>query len=174
MAKRAVEIALKSKGQKPGRRGNPAPFVPSEAHLAWYHEWAVNHRRIVDIAKSVKATKQSVHSAVHKVAEWMRLEVFDDILGFRHRQTESLEAAAAETLRKWNETWDVKYLTEFRNLLADIRKIWGVDRPQKLQLTTETEGLERVAGIPRADALRNQAAALLAAATAAEQPVTTA
>lgn len=94
--------------------------------------------------------------------EWLRLELFDDVVAFRVRQTEALERATAQALQRWTETSDIRYLAEARKLLVDIRRMWGVDKPPQAESKdARVEGLERVAGQDRVVALRLQAARLL-------------
>ena len=151
------------------------PYQPSARDLAWYQEWAVRHRSISDIAASLDTSYHVVHRVVRRVEEWLRLELFDDVVAFRVRQTEALERAAAQALQRWTETSDIRYLSESRKLLVDIRKMWGVDKPQQVEVKdARTEGLERVAGLDRAEALRRQAARLLETAdelSSGEPPV---
>ena len=151
------------------------PYQPSARDLAWYQEWAVRHRSISDIAAGLDTSYHVVHRVVRRVEEWLRLELFDDVVAFRVRQTEALERAAAQALQRWTETSDIRYLSESRKLLVDIRKMWGVDKPQQVEVKdARTEGLERVAGLDRAEALRRQAARLLETAdelSSGEPPV---
>lgn len=187
--------------REPSRKPNTShkggePYSPNELHLKWYHQWAVEHTRISEIAAEFNISRQGVHDAVHKVSEWIRLETFDAIIEFRHRQTETLEQMVHDALKAWRDSigphevtttkegstagenggpydeTSVKseelngtaaYLGEARAAMADIRKIWGVDKPQKLEITGNGrgEGLERVAGMSRHEAIRRRATMLL-------------
>jgi hypothetical protein len=168
MPKRAPVRKFESSGQplealkEPLEEKPIEPYQPSAGDLAWYQEWAVRHRSVSDIAASLDVSYHVVHRVVRRVEEWLRLELFDDVVAFRVRQTEALERAAAQALQRWTETSDIRYLAESRKLLVDIRKMWGVDKPQQVEAKdSRSEGLERVAGIDRAEALRLQAARLL-------------
>ncbi len=192
---KAAEVAKGSKGRKPANASQSTDGTPSEGHIAWYREWTVRFRSIRSIAADSGAAPSVVHRAVHKVALWVRLELFDDIVEHRHRHTEQLEHVASEALQAWekskeigvvetvetedsavegvsvakkkkrqekHQTGDSSYLGEVRSALAEIREIWGVNMPTKLEVTPgDSEGLERVAGKDRVQALADQAAALV-------------
>lgn len=60
------------------------------------------------------------------------------------------------------------YLDQARQAMADIRKIWGVDKPAKLELGTPDDGniLDRVAGVDLSEAIRKEGQKLIATADA--------
>ncbi len=168
-----VEVAKHATGPKPGARGRYhgdgfGAWTPSECHMAWYYLWAVQHRGFQEIAKEVGVSRAAVCKAVRRVEEFMRLETFGEILETRHRQTATLENMVAELLRAWHKSKEIgagdpSYLGEARAAMADIRKIWGVDKPLKLEVSggNQGEGLERICGLTPAEALKNQARAML-------------
>lgn len=174
------------------------PYVPSQLHLEWYKLWAEGHLRVTLIAERYKVSRQSVHGAVRRVADYMRLETFDEIIDIRHRQTAALESlvnlartsfdesrgehtvktvrkvtgdkSTETTTRTEHLAGNPAYLNVARDALADIRKIWGVDKPiVKEEVEMDAEGLERVAGVPRAQAIRIQGELLLRNAAEMEQ-----
>lgn len=188
--------------KKPPKRnrkwGATAPYSPSERDLAWYYTWAVDHCSYNKIAINAGVSRQVVNLAVRKVAEWLRLEMFDEIVEIRHRQTEMLENVISEELAEWvrskmvgititretgGKNGDITKTQETHHTgnpahhlaalaaAADIRKIWGVDKPMKLEVSGagEGEGLERVCGLTPAEALVKQAAAMLERAKKLEE-----
>lgn len=171
-AKKVLDDLKKTKGKKPARRATKNLAMedrePPARELAWYYEWAVNHRRQADIAREAKVSRPIIHRAVHAVHEWLRQQTIDDILVDRMRQSETLEQAAAVCLKKFYATLEVPYMEEARKILADIRKMKGVDKPEKLEIETDSDGLARAAGMSRADAMRAMAAVLMKNAESAD------
>ena len=185
MAKERKHKPSVPKGAKKKKDEN---WKPSEVHLAWYREWTIKHRRMTDIAIDAGVTRQAIWHAVHAVKEWLRLELFDQIVEFRERQTECLDQMASEALESWraskglhkvtttkkcadgNEVatreeelcGDPRFLAEARSAMADIREMWGVNKPQKIEVVDdEGNGFERVAGMTRAQAIKARAERLM-------------
>ena len=50
------------------------------------------------------------------------------------KQTGALTSLYMEAERRWRATGDPRYAEQMRGALADIRKIWGVDAPQRVAL----------------------------------------
>lgn len=117
--------------------------------------------------------------AINKVVEWVKLEKLEEIEVIRRRQVKALEIAAKAAWNAWQasirearsvtevdgdhptttvkteeELGDPRYLAEYRACLADIRKIWGADKPPELP----DESGFRWAGKPREQALSEYAA----------------
>lgn len=139
-----------------------ADWEPSARDLVWYRQWTVEHMRQVAIADAAGVKPPCVNRALKQVDAWMKSQVIDDIITHRTRQTEALEELASECRKKWVSSGEVEYAEQFRKILADIRKIHGLDKPTQVEVSTEVGGLQRVAGMSRDDAIRSQAAKLLA------------
>ena len=50
------------------------------------------------------------------------------------KQTTALTALYMDAQKLWSETNDPRYAEQMRGALSDIRKIWGVDAPQRIAL----------------------------------------
>lgn len=170
---------------------------PNPKHLGWYEQWMCEHksfRRIGD-ESTPPCSSAAVYKGVKKVKEWLRLELFDRIVEYRERQTECLEQIIYNALKAWEASigvhtvvtekttangketttrtetlcGDPRYLAEARTAMADIREIWGVNKPLKLEVVgDEGSGLDRVCGMSRANAIRRRGELLLARANAIE------
>lgn len=158
--------------------------------MGWYSDW-VNHMSLTQIAKKNGVTCGTVHTAIAKTGEWVRAKRFDKITHFIERQVAALEVIALEAWTAWQksirtnvvitdvasehgstttkteeEIGDPRYLAEYRAAMADIRKIEGLDRATKVEVSVENSDLPRVAGLDRSEAIRVAAAAMLATAEA--------
>ena len=177
----------------------PKPWEPSAEHMRWYELWAVKQRSYRWIGREVGRDHKTVLIAVRKVSEWIRQQMFSTVMEFRYRQTEALEEIAANALEAWQKSiglqtvvtkkdgqngtetitrteesfGDPRYLTIAMGAMADIRKIWGVDKPAMLEVSvggpSRGENLERVDGISRSEALKRRAELLLERAKRIEQ-----
>lgn len=170
VAKELAANIAKTKGKKPSqypKRHEGAQ--PSARDLAWYRDWSVNFKRKFQIAADANVTRSTVSRAIDKVDAWLKQEMIDDVLAQRVRQTEFLEQVAADCAKQWQTSQDVAFAEQARKILSDIRKMWGMDKPQSINITSsEGEGLERVAGLSRSEAIRQEAAKMLAAASAVD------
>ena len=178
---------------KGSRKPVVKPYEPSQNHLEWYKLWTEGHLRPSAIAERFNVSRQSVLGAIRRVADWMRLETFDDIIEIRYRQQAALEHVAALALQafvqsagehtivtvrkvtgdKSTETTkrtehlagNPAFLAQYCAAVAQINKLWGVDRPiVKDEPKMDSDGLERVSGMSRAAAIRMQAELMLKSA----------
>lgn len=115
----AADLAKLGNGNRPHKPGMPSIGEPSEIQLAWYHEWTVKHRSLTDIANDAGVTRSAVHQGVHRAKEWIKLEVFNDILDFRHRHTETLEKIVSEALLAWERSKEIGVTEEFESITVD-------------------------------------------------------
>ncbi|MBS0207086.1 MAG: hypothetical protein JSS49_29775 [Planctomycetes bacterium] len=146
-------------------------YDPTPAEWLWYFEWAAKHRPVAVVAAAHNRDFHQICVAIRRVAAWKRQEKLFDIDNFRIRQTETLENSALEALTLWDEKRDIRHLAETRRLLGDIRKLWGVGKPPPaVKADARTDGLARVAGIDRIEALRAQASQLMQVANELEKP----
>jgi hypothetical protein len=129
---------------------------PSERDLGWYHQWAVLHRRLGAIAAEAHAELLEVRQAVGQVDAWMRPRVIDDVSSLRRRHSETLEQLTSDCLRKWNGSDQVGMAEQARKFLADLRRLWNVDLQDESDSHEEGEGMERVAGMTRIEAVQRR------------------
>lgn len=171
-------------------------WEPNETHLNWYYHWTYKFMSYGEIARDASVHHGTVCKAVHKVREWFRLTQIDEIVEIQNRHMGTLERVAREALTAWERSkeesvtdttetdpegkvttkrqvryqcGDSAYLAEARAALGDIRKLFGVDKP--LQIAVSHGGgdeLERVSGMPRAEALRRHAEKMIALAATEE------
>ena len=172
------------------KRSNLKPYEPIAEHLRWYEMYAIEHKSYRVIGREVNRTCATVFAAVTKVSAWMRLRSFDRIVEYRDRQTETLEAVVQKSLRQFEKSigeheirtvresvsgpeitvrteslnGNPAYLSQAITAMAEIRKIWGVDKAQKIEVTENSargDGLGRVDGMSRSEALEARAASLI-------------
>jgi hypothetical protein len=129
---------------------------PSERDLGWYHQWAVLHRRLGEIAAEANAELLEVRQAVDKVDAWMRTRVIDDVSSLRRRHSETLEQLSADCLRKWNGSDQVGMAEQARKFLVDLRRLWNVDLQVESESSDESESMDWPPGMTREEALRHQ------------------
>lgn len=135
----------------------------------WYEQWAVHFKSFREIAAASRTNHMAVYRAIQEVSAVIREECHDSIMQYRIRHTTALNRLAQRNLKLFEDTNDAKYSAEARSALADVREIWGANKPQKLEISGgEGHGLERVAGMSRAEAIRRRAETLLARANAIE------
>lgn len=115
----AADLAKLGNGNRPRKPGVPSLGEPSEIQLAWYHEWTVRHRTLTDIAREAGVSRPAVHQGIQKAKEWIRLHVFDDILDYRYRHTETLETIASEALKAWERSKEIGVTEEFESVTVD-------------------------------------------------------
>lgn len=62
------------------------------------------------------------------------------------KQTGMLQALYLEAQIQWSESHDPRYAEQMRGALSDIRKIWGVEAPQRIALGAVVAGTGGVLG----------------------------
>jgi predicted DNA-binding protein YlxM (UPF0122 family) len=175
------------RGGRKRKSGGPQGITcdsPSETHIGWYHLWAVEGKSYSDVGKSEKVSRQAVYKAVNKVADWFLEKLADDIIRMRQRQTTTIEKLVEQAIASWNSerivehfetTTDagkkvekkirkiekphtnVNYLNAALTGMNDLRRIWGIDKPQKLSINQgDDEELLPIEGITRAEAIKRQ------------------
>lgn len=115
----AIDMVSEGSANRSGKIGKGRDGEPNEVHLAWYREWTVFHRSIADIARDANVDRSTTHEAIHKVKEWMKLRLFDNIVDFRHRQTQTLESMIAEALVAWSKSKEIGVTEEFESVTVD-------------------------------------------------------
>lgn len=170
--------------------------------MGWYKLWTEECIGPTEIAKRNvrKVGRSTVCEAVHKVAEWLRMQNIDHIMTIRDRQTAIHEKVVAESINAWQKSignvvtvtvvsgdeekittktevsqGETAYLSTLISAAKAIREIWGADAPKKseveLRHSEEIEGLPGGQGFPnRAAAMKAAAAALISTAEAMEIP----
>jgi predicted DNA-binding protein YlxM (UPF0122 family) len=159
--KTVKKMAINAKRRAPGK-SKAKGWEPTPRQAAWHHEWSVLNKSYPEIAKESKVSRQAVFMAVRKVDDYLRTELIDDVIYDRRRMSAAIEQLVAEAIGKWKETFNVEYLRAALSGMSDYRKMWGTDKPTKIAIeNTDSDGLERVDGKSRAEALRDQAAAMM-------------
>lgn len=153
-------------GASRGRRnaGRSKDGIPNEVHQDWYRQWTRFHKSFQEIADGAGVNRSSVHQAVHAVRLWIAAECHEDTVADRQRQSATLEVMVTECLVKWRETWDTAYVNSAAKLLEDYRKMYGIDKPIRIEMT-DAESLLPIEGIGRREAVRRQLEARLAELT---------
>lgn len=77
---------------------------------------------------------REVQGVVEKLAARVQSEAADIARIHAIKQTGMLTTLYLDAQKRWNETHDPRYAESMRGALADIRKIWGVEAPQRIAL----------------------------------------
>lgn len=109
------------------------------------------------IARELKLTQAGVSLILKRVVKRVLKDLGDDIVARKVEQEARLEHVVDEMMQAWerskpvevgaegetvivpanaqnrNPEGDPRFIEQYRNALADIRKIWGVDAPTKLE-----------------------------------------
>jgi predicted transcriptional regulator len=76
--------------------------------------------------------------AVSKILARIRARTLEDVDALQEQiradHTLMLANQYAEAMAGWAKTKDAKFLTEARSTLADLRKLWGVDAPESIDV----------------------------------------
>ena len=134
--------------------------------MEWYLQWTRDFLSFTKIAATCTppVSRQTVTKALKKMEAWLRLQLFETVISLRTRHTHSLEHRIEEVIVEWQKNKEVKYLEQAREMMAEIRKMWGVDAPARLEVETHSIGLVRVDGMSRVQAIEATGRALLATA----------
>lgn len=172
-----------------GAANSSGPWEPDAEQMAIYAAVCRGEKQR-DVAAARGITQQRVSALCKKIDAWLWPQYMDEIRELKARHTQSLMHIFAESMAAWErskrpgkvrtvkhstgenggldrtrrtepQVGDPRYLAEARAALDDIRKMWGADKPP----VDKPEGAEdeRVAGMSREDALRQQAARIHAA-----------
>ena len=144
----------------------PAPYEPCARDLEWYLQWTRDCQTVSRIAASCEppVTWNMVKKALKKVEAWLRLQLFETVISLRTRHTHSLEHRIEEMLELWKDKKGLEYLVQAREMMAEIRQMWGVDAPARLEIESHSISLVRVDGMSRVEAIEATGRALLATA----------
>jgi predicted XRE-type DNA-binding protein len=83
----------------------------------------------------VRQTRQLEYIAAQAMLGWERSKQPKKTVGRRSKAGGEGQADEVTTQQVSEQCGDVRFLTEVRAALADIRKIWGVDAPQKHEVS---------------------------------------
>ena len=145
---------------------HPENADPTPVELDWYEQWAIDHRRLLTIAREADVSLRDVIQAIRKVGLWLREHAFYSAEVIRDRQSALLEELASRCLEQWKPGDAMAPIEQARKLLADLRDLWGADKPPALPPNDDL--VIRVDGLDRIQALRRQAAVLEQAADVLE------
>lgn len=77
---------------------------------------------------------RDVKGIVNRLAQRVQNESAEIARIHAIKQTGALMALYLDAEKQWQETKDPRYAEQMRGSLSDIRKIWGVDAPQRIAL----------------------------------------
>lgn len=141
---------------------------PSRADHELYLEWSAGYRSVADLAHERSDSIQTISQSIRNTARYLTHRS-RKIVAIRVRQTEALDRAIELAMKIWKEKTDVRFLSEARKAMADIRKMWGRERSDT---ESRRNGPSRVAGASRVESLRVQAARLLQVADSLDRDAT--
>jgi hypothetical protein len=87
-----------------------------------------------ELSELVGLPRRSVEGVIECLTARVQSEAGEIARIHAIRQTGQLTALYSDALREWESTRDPRYAEIMRGVLADVRKIWGVEAPQRLLL----------------------------------------
>lgn len=87
-----------------------------------------------EVASMVGLPDRQVHGVLSKLAERAAAESVEISRIHAIRQTVLLTELYKSASEQWEKTSDPRYAEQMRGSLSDIRKIWGVEAAQRIQL----------------------------------------
>lgn len=159
------------------------PWQPTAEQWAMY-EATIRGLSLRTIASQFGCTHQSVHKTVSRIDDMLAAEYAELVRSQRASITQRLEYLYRQAIEGWERSQEVEtvttkeerdgehgfnsnktvtrqpvgnpaFLSEARAALADIRRIWAVDKNPKV-LEVDTDDDERVAGRPREDVIAEE------------------
>ena len=82
-------------------------------------------------------TRQRVNAICSKVAAWIAERHSGDLAAVRAEHTGRLEVMYREAMERWRKSGDAKHLGEARKCLANIRRLWVVEKPVQREAKVE-------------------------------------
>ena len=144
---------------KRARTDSKKLYKPDKRDLAIYYEYTRTTRTQEDIAKDYSLSRERIGAIVKKVSTFVYPEMRSKINSLRVVQTHRLEAIFEEAMFAWHRSQndtvttkngkdgqevthktssgDPRHLAEAMKALADIRRIWGADEPEKVEVSGE-------------------------------------
>lgn len=87
-----------------------------------------------EISELLGLPNREVTGIVEKLAERVQGEAVQIAKIHAIKQTAGLMSLYMEAQVQWDRTKDPRYAEVMRGVLSDVRKIWGVDAPQRIAL----------------------------------------
>ncbi len=119
-----------------GKRINPKR--PSPRDVAIFERVAVGGERQSVVARECGLSRQRVNRICDRVGSLVFRELIDNVAAHRRQTLLRLENLYCEALKAWTESKAVRCLTEARLALADVRRMCGLDTPEKEILELRT------------------------------------
>lgn len=119
-----------------GKRINPKR--PSLRDVSIFERVAVAGQRQSVVARECGLSRQRVNRICDRVGSLVFRELIDNVAEHRRQTLLRLENLYCEALKAWNESKAVRCLTEARLALADVRRMCGLDMPEKEILELRT------------------------------------
>lgn len=99
-----------------------------------------------EIARALGLEVDDVGSALYNLTKRVRRFSEEMARNLAVRQTVQLTGLFSEIYDQWSKTHDPRYGELLRGCLADVRKIWGVESPKRVDLSGDIGGKGGVLG----------------------------
>ena len=112
-----------------GKRTTPRLPSPRDAEI--FQRVAVGGERQSNVARECGLSRQRVNRICERVGRIVFQELKENIAEHRQQTLLRLENLYRESLKAWDESKSIRCLTEARLALADVRRMSGLDLPEK-------------------------------------------
>jgi hypothetical protein len=174
--------------RRKGKRGyppnkTPEPWTPTPQQLEGYHYAITGHHSQREAAEKFGISAHTVNDWTHKIDAWLVPQWMDRIREIKSNHCQRLMIIFDESMQQWFKSkekkvsWkrdkdgkmivdrvesshgDSRHLKSAMDALLQIRVIWGMNAPEKV----EGETVLRIGGLDRAEAIARRQAELSAA-----------
>lgn len=112
-----------------GKRTSPKLPSPRDAEI--FQRVAVSGERQSSVARECGLSRQRVNRICERVGRLVFQELKENIAEHRRQTLLRLEHLYCESLKAWSESKSVRCLTEARLALGDVRRMCGLDVPER-------------------------------------------
>lgn len=131
-----------------GKRTNPK--LPSPRDVTIFERVAVGGERQSAVARECGLSRQRVNKICDRVGHLVFQELIDNVAEHRRQTLLRLENLYSQALKAWHESKSVRCLTEARLALSDVRRMCGLDIPEKeiLEVISVQQRYEEIRQLP--------------------------
>jgi hypothetical protein len=170
------------------------PWEPTPEQLDIYRQYISGNQSQGELAKRIGKPLSTLSALLNRIDRWLIPHMMDRIREVKANHTSRLLHIYETSMKEWekskkpriqvrkrpsagdakkmelvdttaeNRPGEGRFLQIAMSALGDIRKMWGMDAPEKV----EGETTLRVGGLPRAEAIRKRASEFLEALNSVE------
>jgi hypothetical protein len=166
-------------GAAKAKQQAPRPWEPSPEQLEIYYAALAGNKSYAQVSRDFKKAPNYVSDLIRQIDAWLVPQWMDRIREIKSNHSQRLMVIYRESMQQWfaskekKGTWkkkddkfqlervesqsgDQRHLKTAMEALRDIRLIWGMQAPEKV----EGETVLRIGGLDRREAIRRRKAEL--------------